>query len=1144
MHSAIKQALLEAGDVQKTVRALEHQKMPMGIMGICEQAREYLLELLCERLGRPVLYVMENNYSAKNAYLKSNIENKVYLPEPDAPLGFVDAVEQTVAQERIGALASLKRKKSVIYTTIGALLYKMTPPEEFYASFLSIQVGKEYQRDQLIQKLVDSGYVREAAIEKKGEFALKGEVLEIFPVDGEFPYRIVFFDDEIESIKKFDMADKKTFGKPLKGVEIVPAWEIPLSDQRKQILMEYFTAKQAEMPDICERYLDMLRQDELLPNLYSFVSVFGTHHLLDYLPEGLLVFDNLMNRLKEHAKLQEENQKILADLLMDQLAFDCQNQNHWEAEPLLKEHGKQLVDLCYLDTMPTFLKPYTMDEISIKALDYGKASLELLVQSAQERIHRGQKVLFFAGSRASQVRESCEKQGVAAVVTDGSAYAPGEINIVNGYLPYGFDIVNGKTLLVGQKELFHTIKEKKARPAKKKQTEDLFSSLHVGDIVVHDIHGKGRYLGIKTMEVSGVYSDYLELEYKDGDKLYVQSSQIDRVQKYIGNEEDTVALSKLGGKEWENTKNKVRESVKQLAFDLHELYQKRAAMEGYAYQEDTVWQRQFEDGFEYEETQGQIESAEQIKRDMESPRIMDRILLGDVGYGKTEVAMRAAFKAVMDSKQVAVLVPTTLLARQHYLTFQQRMEGYPVSIGLLSRFQSHENKKTIQKIKEGNIDIVIGTHRMLGNDVVFRDLGLLIVDEEQRFGVAHKEKIKNLKNTVDVLTMSATPIPRTLEMAMVGMRDMSTIDTPPEDRKEVSSVVVEFSQTYIKEAITRELAREGQVYFVVRKISQMDEVLAMLKKLAPKARICTAHGRLSEREFEQTIGDFYEHKYDIMLCTTIIESGIDIPNVNTIIVYEADKFGLAQLYQLKGRVGRSSRKAYAYFTYFKQDSLSEVAQKRLSAMREFTQLGSGFKIAMRDLQIRGAGNILGPEQSGHLAQVGYHMYCDMVRQEVSKAMGQPVEKANETAVELSLSAYIPKSYIPSEMEKLEIYRKIGSISSVEEAKDVKKQLQDRFHYVPREVENLMITSMIRAYAFRAGIASVIKKGNKIEMKYAEEIQLDMKKMMRVLSMEESQCLFRATNPPMLIYDLKKAGNKNPLMPLVELLNKLRRCIVF
>lgn len=1143
MHTAMKWALLEAKDVQRTVQALKNQQMPLGIMGICDQAKEYFLELLCETCGRHVLYVLENNYSAKNAFLRSNVENKVYLPEPDAPLGLIDAVEQTVAQERIGALASLKGKKSVIYTTIGALLYKMTSPLDFYDSFIKVQVGEEYRRDQLIQTLVNSGYVREAAIEKRGEFALKGEVLEIFPVDREFPLRIVFFDDEIESIKRFDMGDKKTFGKPLKEVEIVPAWEISLSEQGKEALKAYFISEQSMMPRACERYLDMLEQGEPLPNLYSFMSILGTNNLLDYVPDGLVVFDNLYNRLKDHAKLQEENQRILADLLLDELAFDCQDQNHFDPEHMLRAWRKHLVDLCYVDTMPSFLKPYAMEEVSIKALDYGKTSLELLIQSASQRVQNGHKVLLFAGSRATQVRENCEKQGVAAAVTNGSEYLPGKINIVNGYLPYGFEVASGNTLLVGQKELFHTIKEKKAKEEKKKQTEDLFSSLHVGDIVVHDIHGKGRYLGIKTMEVSGVYSDYLELEYKDGDKLYVQSSQIDRVQKYIGNEEDTVALSKLGGKEWENTKSKVRESVKQLAFDLHELYQKRAAMEGYAYQEDTVWQRQFEDSFEYEETQGQMESAEQIKRDMESPRIMDRILLGDVGYGKTEVAMRAAFKAVMDSKQVAILVPTTLLARQHYMTFQQRMEGYPVTIGLLSRFQSHENKKTIQKIKEGNIDIVIGTHRLLGNDVIFKDLGLLVVDEEQRFGVAHKEKIKNLKNTVDVLTMSATPIPRTLEMAMVGMRDMSTIDTPPEDRKEVSSVVVEFSETYIKEAITRELARDGQVYFVVRKINQMDEVLAMLRKLAPKAKICMAHGRLSEREFEQTIGDFYEQKYDIMLCTTIIESGIDIPNVNTIIVYEADKFGLAQLYQLKGRVGRSSRKAYAYFTYFKQDSLSEIAQKRLSAMREFTQLGSGFKIAMRDLQIRGAGNILGPEQSGHLAQVGYHMYCDMVRQEVSKVMGEPAEKVNETAVELSISAYIPKSYIPSEMEKLEIYRKIGSISSVEEAKDVKRQLQDRFHDVPREVENLMITSMIRAYAFRAGIASVIKKGNKIEMKYMDDTQLDMKKLMKLISIDEQPCLFRATTPPMLVYDLKRA-KKSSLMALVELLNKLRRCIVF
>lgn len=693
--------------------------------------------------------------------------------------------------------------------------------------------------------------------------------------------------------------------------------------------------------------------------------------------------------------------------------------------------------------------------------------------------------------------------------------------------------------MLGANDIYGRVRKTGVRKKRRRTEEDIFSDLSPGDFVVHEVHGKGKYLGLKTLDAGGVTAEYMEIEYRGGDKLYIPTAQIDRVQKYIGSEDAPPQLSKLGGREWETAKTKARESALKLAFDLVDLYAQRFESKGHAFPKDTVWQKQFEEAFEYEETEGQRESIEEIKKDMESPRVMDRLLLGDVGYGKTEVAMRAAMKAVTDGKQVAVLVPTTLLARQHIKTFRERFRDFPVTIEGLTRFSKGRHKEVLEELRRGKVDIIIGTHRLLSSDVQFNDLGLLIVDEEQRFGVTHKEKIKLLKQSVDVLTLSATPIPRTLEMSLVGIRDMSTLDTPPSMRKQPYSYVMRYSDGLLRDAVMREIGRNGQVYFVCRRINEMDKLVADVKRNVPEARVAAAHGQMSEAELERVVGGFIDGEYDVLVCTTIIESGIDIPSVNTIIVYEADKFGLSQLYQLKGRVGRSDKNAYAYFTYLGDGGMKENAAKRMAAIREFTQLGSGFKIAMRDLQIRGAGNLLGPEQSGHMANVGYAMYCKLMREAVATAKGKHVEAEFETAVELGVPAYIPDSYISGQTDKMDIYKLISKIRTVADAKAAAKELADRFGKIPREVNNLIVTATVKSYAAAAGIASVIKKTDGIELKYSETVDPNVKKLLKIVSGRANDVILRPSTPPALIYRTDKGFDTNAFLEFLGGI-KLRR----
>ena len=727
-------------------------------------------------------------------------------------------------------------------------------------------------------------------------------------------------------------------------------------------------------------------------------------------------------------------------------------------------------------------------------------------------------------------RELNEHGVEAALVAPDRDFVPvsGGVYVCRGKLSKGFEYSGIKYAVFSLNEIIgEQGLKKKRKKIKKGKAIESFTDLKVGDYVVHESHGIGVYRGLEKITVDGINKDYLKISYNGGSNLFVPVNQMDLVQKYIGSDGARPKLSKLGGSDWGKMKSKVKAAVAILAEDLVEVYAKRQAAEGFEYSPDTPWQREFEENFDYTETDDQLNAVEDIKKDMESGKVMDRLVCGDVGYGKTEVAIRAAFKTIQDGKQVAYLVPTTILAQQHYSTFVKRMADYPVQIELLNRFRTaKEQKQTIKNLETGMADIVIGTHRLLSKDVKFKDLGLIIVDEEQRFGVAHKEKLKRIKENVNVLTLTATPIPRTLHMSLSGIRDMSLLEEPPEERMPVQTFVMESNEQFITDAIHRELARGGQVYYLHNRIDNIFEVAAKLQKLVPEARIQYAHGRMSERELEGIMADFIEGETDVLVCTTIIETGLDIPNVNTIIIQDADKMGLSQLYQLRGRVGRSNRTSYAYFMYKKNKVLQEVAEKRLQTIREFTEFGSGFKIAMRDLEIRGAGSLLGAEQHGHMETVGYDMYCKLLDEAVCKLKGIEKEESFETSVDINVNAYIPEYYIENEEQRLEIYKKISVINDVDGFYDVQEEIEDRFGTMPKAVQTLLDVALMKADAHGLGIISIAEKQKNVIVTFKADAKVDTAKITKLLTEKNSPYMFTAAVEPYIT--IKMADKQNAL----------------
>src|SRR5690625_9101 len=980
----------------------------------------------------------------------------------------------------------------------------MLPPLEYWEKFqLPFAVGETIDLEKYTNDLISMGYERTPMVTVPGEFSIRGGIFDIFPLTKEQPLRIELFDIEVDSIRTFDVETQRSL-KKVKEVVIEPAIELLLEKKdfingaktlekalAQQLKDKKSTTEKEQLTQHITADIEQLKSYEYFQGIYKYIGLLydSPKSLIDYLPaDGLIIFDEMI-RIQETANhLDVEEAEWYSSLLENQemvpnypFAFDWQTL--W---------AKMKQQRLYLSVFLRHIRntqPKNIVNISSRAMQDFHGQMDVFKNEVERWQNADYSVVIVAPNekRIQRVHSILNDYKISASMVDIVKLPTKQLIITSGNISSGIELPMQKLAIITEHELFKHQTQRARRKQKISNAERIksYQELNVGDYVVHESHGIGKYVGIETVEVSGLHKDYLVILYSGDDRLLVPIDQIDLVQKYVGSEGKKPRLYKLGGTEWTKVKQRVQSSVEDIADELIKLYAERESQKGYAFSSDTSLQREFEESFPYQETEDQLRCITEIKADTQKERPMDRLLCGDVGYGKTEVAIRAAFKAITDGKQVAVLVPTTILAQQHYQTFTERFQEHAINIGLLSRFRTQgQIKETLTGLKNGTIDLVIGTHRLLSKDVDFRDLGLLVVDEVQRFGVKHKERIKQMKTNVDVLTLTATPIPRTLHMSMLGVRDLSIIETPPENRFPVQTYVVEYNPMFIKETIEREISRGGQVFFLYNRVANIERMARDISNLVPDARIGIAHGQMNEAELENVMLSFLAGEFDILVSTTIIETGVDIPNVNTLIVYNADHMGLSQLYQLRGRVGRSNRIAYAYFTYQKDKILTEVAEKRLQAIKEFTELGSGFKLAMRDLSIRGAGNLLGSEQHGFIDSVGFDMYTQMLKDAIeARKSGKEIEDIAPFTPELTLNldAYIPESYIQDEKQKIAMYKRFHEIQSSEDISDLKDELIDRFGDYPEQVEHLFIVSSLKRYATQERVETITEYNKKIEL---------------------------------------------------------------
>jgi transcription-repair coupling factor (superfamily II helicase) len=1111
--NGIVKPLYELDEFKRLISNIDRGVSPVTIHGLSESQKSHMVYSIFDHIKRPVIFVTYNDIEAKNIYddLSFFMDNVYYLPSREILFYDTLATSFDIAAERLKVLKSvIELQDLILITSIDNLTQKYIKPSIYNKYSKVLEVGQVIDIGELLNLFIVSGYERVDTVEGKGQFSIRGGIIDFYPLVSKEPYRIELFDDEIDSIREFDIYSQRSTYKVDKAT-IFPVREIIIErdsvdravDKIKRELDLSLKSKKVKSDK--ERLVHLNEKfSGYITKLKETIYFEGTDGLLPYFyDEYFTLIDYFKTRpyvmLDEPSRIYQKADSIFYEF---QQSYESMLQKG-EVLPSQGEllYSKSEVFSSLLDnkvitynTLPRpvqGIKPLAIATFSAITAHSFHGQMELLTEDLMFWKSKSYRIVILSGTEAKGKRlvESLRDQDIEALYLDSipEDIPKGQIAVTMGSLNKGFEYPEIGFVVVSDKEIFGESKRKR-RPAPKKGLSKIknFTDLKVGDYVVHVNHGIGIYKGIEQLVVDGIKKDYLDIRYASGDKLFVPVDQLDMIQKYIGGEGKAPKVYKLGGTEWIKAKKKVKESVREMADDLVKLYAERQQVKGHQYPPDTPWQKQFEDEFLYEETPDQLTAAEEIKEDMESPKPMDRLLCGDVGYGKTEVAVRAAFKAAMDGKQVAFLVPTTILADQHYNNFKKRFADFPINIDMISRFRSQaEQKQTIKALKSGTVDILVGTHRLLQKDIVFKNLGLLIIDEEQRFGVAHKEAIKSLKRNVDVLTLSATPIPRTLHMSLLGVRDMSVIETPPEERYPVQTYVVEFNEELIRDAISREIGRGGQIYFVYNRVETIEEMRLRLNALVPEARIAIGHGQMSERQLENVMIDFLQREYDILLSTTIIENGIDIPNVNTLIVYDADKMGLSQLYQLRGRVGRSNRLAYAYFTYKKDKVLTEIAEKRLKAIKEFTEFGSGFKIAMRDLEIRGAGNILGPQQHGHMDAVGYDMYCRLLEEAVLEVKGEEREEPVETTIDLTMNAYIDSDFIKDSGTKIEMYKKIAAVSDLQDMYDLQEEIEDRFGDIPPAMDNLLKIAYIKALASKINVASINQKGNKIEVTFAD-----------------------------------------------------------
>ncbi len=1099
-------------EFQTIVTGLKSDMKEQLITGLSGSAKQLLIATLFKEEKRSFIIITHNLLQAQKMYddlLELVDHTKLFLyPANEITLIDIDAQSPETLAQRIRVLQSLANNNLGIYIIPYIGLTKFLPPKEYFLeSVISLTLGDEIDLEALINRFLYLGYERTDLVSKQGEFSIRGGIIDIYPLTTEHPTRIELFDIEVDSIRSFDITSQRSLDK-LKNIEITSVREwIATKDQFQVAALKAETfleehvrkvkdsaTKEKALSNISWE-IEQLKQAHYFNGLYKYVSVLYPmkNTLLNYADKNsLLIFDEA-NRIAEVAKQVEQETTDWETTLLQQGEFLPQLEVIQPYLDMIMSHHKQTIYLSlFLRQIPHATPDNVVNFVSRNMQNFhGQMNLLKTEMDRWKKIQSN--VIFLAADkerakRLQRVLDDFEME--VDIVTKEIHSLSVRPTIMIGNLQSGFEMSSVHLAVITEGEVFSK-KQRKARKITQQENVERiknYSDLRVGNYVVHVNHGIGRYIGIETLDINGIHKDYLHIKYAGNDKLYVPIEQIDLVQKFVGGEEKEPKVYSLGGSEWSKVKNKVKSSVQDIAQDLIKLYAKRQAMNGFAFQKDNNYHREFAAIFQYDETPDQLRAIDEIALDMERDKPMDRLLCGDVGYGKTEVAIRAAFKAALSGKQVAVLVPTTILAQQHFETFKERFMDYPMRIEVISRFRSRkEQKEVIKGLENGTVDIVIGTHRLLSKDIIFKDLGLLIVDEEQRFGVRHKEKIKAFKANVDVLTLTATPIPRTLHMSMLGVRDLSIIETPPENRFPVQTYVVEYSAAMVREAIERELARGGQVYFLYNKVKSIQKMAEQISVLIPDAKVAIAHGQMKESELESIMLDFLEGEYDVLVSTTIIETGVDIPNVNTLIIYDSDKMGLSQLYQLRGRVGRSNRIAYAYFTYERDKVLTEVAEKRLESIKEFTELGSGFKIAMRDLAIRGAGNLLGAEQHGFIASVGFDLYSQMLKEAIDELKGEvKEEKKMEPQIELEVDAYLPSDYINDEMQKIEMYKKFASLQTLQAAYDLEEELEDRFGEIPQAVQNLLAVSRVKVYAYQYHIESIIQKGQEVILKVSPD----------------------------------------------------------
>ena len=1134
-------------------KQIENNKSPIEVSGLVDVGMTQILVAINEFNKKPICIVTYNEIQAKKLYedIKYFTENVVLFTKKEVVTYDYVAESKDLPYDRIEVLNKIVTKKNlIIITTVEALMQKLPSKEVLYKNILKLKVGMVSDLEKVKKQLVDLGYSRTDMIEGKGQFSVRGGILDISE-SSNTGIRIEFWGDEIDSIRNFSIVSQRSIN-TLEKVEIYPAHEYilekPLQEVCKYILENEYTVKQKENVD---EDIEQIKAGEYISKVDKYFNSFynKTVSLIDYLSDKYLIALDEINKIEQRAKnIWQDNSNLQKNLIEKERIVPDAIKDIYEIGQI--EERVQEKQTIYLQKTDNKINVQAEKyEFKYREVNYYKSEIESFIKDINKYINENKKVFILVSNKekANKLKEMLEKEEIICKIEEKlnqTIIVKSKLEVVTigiGRISTGFECFDINTIVIWADDLIDGNKHKrKLQNADFKQGETVvFADLKIGDYVVHKTYGIGNYIGVNTITADGTTKDYIKIKYLNDDVLYVPTNQLDSIRKYIGGDSISPKINRLGSKDWENTKAKVKRNLREVAKDLIELYAKREKSKGFAFSKDTPWQNQFENSFQYQETEDQLRCIEEVKKDMEQQKPMDRLLCGDVGYGNTEGAIRAAFKAVMDQKQVAYLAPTTVLAQQQYEEFKERMKEFPIRVEILNRFKSKKyQNEVIKKLQLGEVDIVVGTHRLLSKDVEFKNLGLLIIDEEHRFGVRDKEKIKQYKTNVDVLTMTATPIPRTMHMSIVGVRDMSVIYEPPHNRKPVQTYVLEYDEEVIKEAITKELERGGQVFYLFNNVKDIQKKADSISNLVPESNVTYAHGQMTGNEIEEIMKDFIEGNSNVLVCTTILESGIDIPNANTIIVENADRMGLAQLYQIRGRVGRADKQAYAYITYKKDKLLSEVADKRLKAIKEFTEFGSGFKIAMRDLEIRGAGSLLGEIQSGHLEQVGYETYCKLLDEVVKEMQGIKVEEDIDVQIDLNVTSYIPDTYISDSSQKIEIYQNIALCKSEEDIQNVVDEIIDRFGEMPKELETLMQVARIKYLSKQLKISKISqKKDNIVFVLENRDVKFDINELVKAY---KDNVKFSPGIKTSITIKVKELGEEKLLIEIIKFLNVLKK----